>query len=60
MYLCETRPRRTRRSIFEKTAARADFSSYFAAQRVADFPECFGSDLKKLEANFLAWMAEIK
>ena len=59
LFLCETRPRELAQYL-EKTAARADFSNYFAAQRVADFEECFGSDLKKLEANFLAWMKEIK
>jgi len=58
-FLCETRPRELAQ-YFEKTAAQADFSSYYAAQRVADFAECFGSDFKKLEANFLAWMAEIR
>ncbi len=59
LFLCETRPREMAQ-YFEKTAARPDFSSYFAAQRVADFAECFGSDFKKLEANFLAWMANVK
>jgi Protein of unknown function (DUF1570) len=58
-FLCETRPRELAQYL-EKTAARPDFSSYFATQRVADFAECFGSDFKKLEANFLAWMANIK
>jgi hypothetical protein len=58
-FLCETRPRQLAEYL-EKTAARPDFSSYFAAQRVADFAECFGSDFKQLEANFLAWMDEIK
>ena len=59
LFLCETRPRQLA-EYFLKTAARADFSSYFAAQRVSDFAECFGSDLKQLEANFLAWMAQMK
>ena len=59
LFLCETRPRQLAEYL-EKTAARPDFSSYFATQRVADFAECFGSDFKQLEANFLAWMAEIK
>ena len=58
-FLCETRPRQLAEYL-EKTAARPDFESYFATQRVADFAECFGSDYKKLEANFLAWMAEIR
>ncbi len=58
LYLCETHPRELA-EYFRKTAARADFSSYFAAQRVADFQECFGNDFKQLEANFLNWMKEI-
>jgi hypothetical protein len=44
----------------QKTSARPDFSTYFATQRVADFAECFGSDFKQLEANFLNWMAQLK
>lgn len=59
LFLCETRPRELA-EYFQKTAARPDFSSYFATQRVADFAECFGSDFKQLEANFLNWMAELK
>ncbi len=58
-FLCETRPRQVAEYL-NKTAARPDFGSYFAAQRVADFAECFGSDFKQLEANFLAWVADIK
>ncbi len=58
LYLCETRPRQLA-EYFDRTATRADFSSYFAAQRVADFAECFGSDFKQLEANFLNWMKDI-
>lgn len=57
-YLCETRPRELEQ-YFKETAARADFSNYFATERVNDFAECFGSDLKQLEANFLNWMAEL-
>ena len=59
LFLCETRPRQLAEYV-QKVAARPDFSSYFAAQRVADFAECFGSDFKQLEANFLNWMSEIK
>jgi Protein of unknown function (DUF1570) len=58
-YLCETRPRELA-EYFKKTAARDDFSNYFATQRVNDFAECFGSDFKQLEANFLSWMADLK
>jgi len=59
LFLCETRPHQLAQYL-EKTAARADFSSYFAAERVSDFAECFGSDFKILEANFLSWMANLK
>jgi hypothetical protein len=58
-YLCETRPREFV-AYLDKTAARANFGGYPDAERVTDFAECFGSDFKKLEANFLAWMAEIR
>jgi hypothetical protein len=59
LFLCETRPREMGQYL-EKTAARADFSNYFASERVNDFAECFGSDFKTLENNFLAWMKDIK
>lgn len=59
LFLCETRPHQLAEYV-KKTAARADFTDYFADQRVADFAECFGSDFKQLEANFLSWMAEIR
>lgn len=58
-YLCETRPREFVRYL-EKTAARPDFAEYSDAERVTDFAECFGSDLEKLEANFLAWMRRVQ
>jgi len=41
-------------------AGRAMFSEYSSSERIADFQAAFGSDLKQLEAKFLAWMAEIK
>jgi hypothetical protein len=59
LFLCETRPRELAQ-YFVKLANRPDFSNYFATERVNDFAECFGSDLKQLEANFLNWMAEIR
>lgn len=59
LFLCETRPRELGQYL-EKTAARDDFSNYFASERVNDFAECFGSDFKTLENNFLAWMKDIK
>ena len=59
LYLCETRPREFVEYL-TKTADREPFSGYTDGQRMTDFAECFGSDLKQLEANFLAWMGEIK
>jgi hypothetical protein len=59
LFLCETRPRELAQ-YFVKLANRPDFSNYFATERVNDFAECFGGDLKQLEANFLNWMAEIR
>lgn len=59
LFLCETRPKELA-CYLQKTAARPDFSTYFATQRVADFAECFGSDFKQLEANFLNWMTQLK
>jgi hypothetical protein len=59
LFLCETRPRELAQ-YFLKTAGRPDFSAYYSTERVNDFAECFGSDFKQLEANFLNWMAQIK
>jgi hypothetical protein len=58
-YLCETRPREYMEYL-EKTAARPIFGTYTDLERMADFQQAFGSDWKLLEANFLAWMANIK
>ncbi len=58
LFLCETRPREYVKFL-EKVAARPDFSNYSTLARVTDFAECFGSDFKQLEANFLNWMKEI-
>ncbi len=59
LFLCETRPHEMA-DYLHKVAARADFSDYYATQRVNDFAECFGSDFKILEANFLSWMSQLK
>jgi hypothetical protein len=59
LYLCETRPRQYM-DYLATTAGRAMFSEYSSSERIADFQAAFGSDLKQLEAKFLAWMAEIK
>jgi hypothetical protein len=59
LYLCETRPRQYVQYL-AKVANRPMFSEYSDAERIADFMSVFGRDLKQLEANYLAWMAEIK
>jgi hypothetical protein len=59
LFLCETRPRELA-AYLQKTASRPEFTNYFASQRVKDFAECFGSDFKQLEANFLNWMKQLK
>jgi hypothetical protein len=59
LYLCETRPRQYM-DYLAKTANRPMFSEYSAAERMADFQAAFGGDLAQLEANFLAWMADVR
>lgn len=60
LFLCETRPRELA-AYLQKTASRPDFNeSYFATERVNDFAQCFGSDFRKLEANFLSWIAQLQ
>lgn len=59
LYLCETRPRQFVEYL-ARTANRPMFHDYPAAERIADFTSVFGHDLKQFEANFLAWMAQIK
>jgi hypothetical protein len=58
-YLCETQPK-LYAAYLEKTAQRAAFSDYPAAERMADFQAIFGSDLKLFEAKFLQFMHEVK
>ncbi|HVT26599.1 MAG TPA: DUF1570 domain-containing protein, partial [Lacipirellulaceae bacterium] len=58
-YLCETRPQQYC-AYLAKTADRPEFSDYGSAERLADFEEFFGSDLKIFEANFLQYMHDVK
>src|SRR6185503_9045546 len=44
----------------QKTAARPHFVEYRGPERLADFQECFGKDLRQLEARFLRFMAGLK
>lgn len=58
-YLCETRPR-LYSTYLDKTADRKMFSSYSAAERVADFESVFGSEWKMMEVKFFRFMAELE
>jgi hypothetical protein len=58
-YLCETQPR-LYAAYLAKTADRPLFSDYAAAERMADFQEFFGREMKMFETKFLRYMAEVK
>jgi hypothetical protein len=58
-YLCETQPRLYAQYL-AKTADRPLFSEYTAAERVADFQDVFGREMKMFETKFLRYMAEVK
>jgi uncharacterized protein DUF1570 len=58
-YLCETQPR-LYAAYLNKTASRPLFSDYPAAERIADFQDIFGSEMKMFETKFLRYMEEIK
>ena len=58
-YLVETQPRQFAKYL-AKTNARAPFSSYTAAERVADFTSVFGTNWQLLDAKFARFMAGVK
>jgi hypothetical protein len=58
-YLCETRPQLYAKYL-AKTADRVMFTPYSADERLADFEDVFGSDLKMLEVKFLRYMEELR
>jgi hypothetical protein len=58
-YLSETRPRLYAKYL-EKTAARAQFKRYGPDDRVADFTEIFGKNLKLFDSQFLRYMAKLR
>jgi hypothetical protein len=58
-YLSETRPRQYN-AYLAKTAARANFEPYTAAQRRADFDAAFTTDPRMLEADYLRFIAALK
>jgi hypothetical protein len=58
-YLAETQPR-LYAQLLQKTAERPMFSEYSDAERVADFMDIFGREMKMFETKFLRYMAEVK
>lgn len=58
-YLCETQPRLYAKYL-AKTADRPLFSDYAAAERMADFEEIFGSEMKMFETKFLRYMQTVE
>jgi hypothetical protein len=58
-YLCETQPRMYA-AYLAKTANRPLFSDYAPAERIADFQDVFGGEMRMFEKKFLRFMEEIK
>jgi hypothetical protein len=58
-YLCETQPR-LYASYLAKTAERPLFSEYSAAERMADFQDVFGDEMKMFDLKFLRFMEQVK
>ena len=57
-YLCETQPRLYAQYL-QTTAKRTRFASYPPEERVADFQNVFGDDLKMIETRFLRFIGGI-
>ena len=57
-FLAETRPQQYS-SYLEQLAQRELFSEYPARERVADFKQAFGHDLKLLESHFYSYMKKL-
>lgn len=58
-YLVETQPRQFARYL-KATASREDFTDYPAAERLKDFTQVFGENLRLLDAQFLRYIAGVK
>jgi hypothetical protein len=58
-YLCETQPR-LYAAYLVRTAERPLFSDYSAAERMADFQDIFGSELKMFDSKFVRYMQDVK
>lgn len=57
-YLVETRPKQYF-NYLKATASKPAYSAYSGAERLKDFQDAFGADLRKLEADFLRYMATV-
>jgi hypothetical protein len=57
-YLCETQPR-LYAAYLTKTVDRPLFSDYSPAERMADFQDVFGNEMKLFESKFLRYMDEL-
>ena len=58
-YLSETQPRLYAQYL-AKTAEREMFGDYTASERVADFQDIFGNEMRMFETKFLRYMEEVK
>ncbi len=58
-YLCETQPR-LYAAYLAKAADRPPFSDYPPAERMADFQDIFGREMKMFETKFVRYMEEVK
>lgn len=58
-FLCETRPKLYAQYL-AKTAERPIFKNYTAAERMADFQEVFGDEMRMLDVKFLRFIDELK
>jgi len=58
-YLCETQPR-LYATYLAKAAERPLFSDYPAAERMADFQDVFGREMKMFETKLLRYMEDVK
>jgi len=58
-YLCETQPR-LYAAYLAKTADRPLFATYSPAERMADFQDIFGSEMKMFETKFMRYTEELK
>jgi hypothetical protein len=58
-YLVETQPRQFARYL-KATADREDFTAYSSAERLRDFTNIFGDNLRLLDAQFVRYMQALK